>query len=133
MILDKKVSVFGALQPAANSTSTTGQVQGPLDEDGLNNEVRHPFVTSCDDNSVGGGDVVPETDSRGDAIYGSIEDINTDSHSVPAFQEGENDLSGQIAKISISHDGEYATAVCMAAEEPMDGDVGGETTARGLY
>ena len=133
MILDKKVSVLGALQLAANSTSTIGQVQGPLDEDDLNNEVSSPFVISCNDHSVGGDDVVPGTDSRGDAIYGSIEDISTDSHSVPAFQEGRNDLSGQIAKISISHDGEYATAVCMAAEEPMDGDVGGETAARGLY
>ncbi|RMZ07329.1 hypothetical protein D0860_05152 [Hortaea werneckii] len=41
-----------------------------------------------------------------------------------------DDLSGQIAKISISHDGEYATAVCLAAEEPMDGDIGGEAAAR---
>ena len=38
--------------------------------------------------------------------------------------------SGQIAKISISHDGDYATAVCLAAEEPMQGDVGGEAGAR---
>ncbi|KAI7554283.1 hypothetical protein KC331_g650 [Hortaea werneckii] len=40
--------------------------------------------------------------------------------------------SGQIAKISISHDGEYATAVCLAAEEPMDGDAGGEAAAQEL-
>lgn len=40
------------------------------------------------------------------------------------------DLPGQIARISISHDGEYATAVCLAAEEPRTGDVGGEAAAR---
>lgn len=39
-------------------------------------------------------------------------------------------LDGQIAKISISHDGDYATAICMAAEETMPGDVGGEAAAR---
>ena len=34
-------------------------------------------------------------------------------------EEGEEDedVPGQIVKISISHDGEYATAVCLAAEE----------------
>lgn len=41
-------------------------------------------------------------------------------------------LHGQIAKISISHDGDYATAVCLAAEEAMPGDVGGEAAARGF-
>lgn len=29
------------------------------------------------------------------------------------------DLTGQIARISISHDGDYATAVCLAAEGPV--------------
>ncbi|EME38368.1 hypothetical protein DOTSEDRAFT_57481 [Dothistroma septosporum NZE10] len=41
-----------------------------------------------------------------------------------------DDLTGQIAKVSISHDGDYATAVCLAASEPMSGDVGGEAAAR---
>ncbi len=41
------------------------------------------------------------------------------------------ELSGSIAKISISHDGDYATAVCLAAEESQEGDVGGEAAARG--
>ena len=41
-----------------------------------------------------------------------------------------DDLSGQVVKVSISHDGEYATAVCLAADEPDDGDVGGEAAAR---
>lgn len=40
------------------------------------------------------------------------------------------ELEGQIVKISISHDGDYATAVCLAPEEPMIGDVGGEAAAR---
>jgi len=41
-----------------------------------------------------------------------------------------DDVDGQIARISISHDGHFATAVCLAAEEPRDGDVGGEAAAR---
>jgi phosphopantetheine--protein transferase-like protein len=32
-------------------------------------------------------------------------------------EEIDEDVSGQIVKVSISHDGEYATAVCLAAEE----------------
>jgi holo-[acyl-carrier protein] synthase len=42
----------------------------------------------------------------------------------------EDDRPGQVARISISHDGEYATAVCMASESPLPGDVGGEAAAR---
>lgn len=34
-----------------------------------------------------------------------------------AEQGDEDDVPGQIVKISISHDGEYATAVCLAADE----------------
>ncbi|KAI7209937.1 hypothetical protein KC343_g2176 [Hortaea werneckii] len=51
-------------------------------------------------------------------------------HDFTSAEAQTDDLSGQIAKISISHDGEYATAVCLAAEEPMEGDVGGEAVAR---
>ena len=29
----------------------------------------------------------------------------------------DEDISGQVVKISISHDGDYATAVCLAADE----------------
>lgn len=41
-----------------------------------------------------------------------------------------DNFTGQIAQISISHDGEYATAVCLAAQEPLEIDVGGEAAAR---
>ncbi|KAI7377315.1 hypothetical protein KC336_g19592, partial [Hortaea werneckii] len=55
---------------------------------------------------------------------------SVDEHDFISAEAQNDDLSGQFAKISISHDGEYATAVCLAAEEPMDGDVGGEAAAR---
>lgn len=45
-------------------------------------------------------------------------------------QENPDDSAAQVAKISISHDAEYATAVCLAAEDPLPGDVGGEAAAR---
>ena len=41
------------------------------------------------------------------------------------------ELSGQIAQISISHDSGYATAVCLASQGTID-DVGGELAARNL-
>ena len=40
-----------------------------------------------------------------------------ESEALTGEGEGDEDLPGQIVKISISHDGEYATAVCLAAEE----------------
>lgn len=40
------------------------------------------------------------------------------------------ELEGQIAKISISHENNVATAICIAHEEPLEGDVGGEAAAR---
>ncbi|KAK1058633.1 hypothetical protein LTR74_013271 [Friedmanniomyces endolithicus] len=45
-------------------------------------------------------------------------------------QDYDPDPDGQVAKVNISHDGDYATAVCLAAELPRDGDVGGEAAAR---
>lgn len=39
------------------------------------------------------------------------------------------DVAGQIAKISISHDGDYAFAVCMAAIEPSSGIASGDSGA----
>lgn len=54
----------------------------------------------------------------------------TDNGNVTPPELQNDDPPGQIAQISISHDGEYATAVCLAAEEPSTGDVGGEAAAR---
>lgn len=46
-------------------------------------------------------------------------------------EEGnDNDPAGQMVAVSISHDSEYATAVCIAPLETMPGDVGGEAAAR---
>jgi holo-[acyl-carrier protein] synthase len=47
-----------------------------------------------------------------------------------ADKENQDDPAGQVAVISISHENEYATAVCIAPFGPMPGDVGGEAEAR---
>ena len=60
-----------------------------------------------------------------------VAEETTRGYSATEF-ERQADISGQIAKISISHDGEYATAVCLAVEEPSGRDVGGEAAARDL-
>jgi phosphopantetheinyl transferase (holo-ACP synthase) len=50
---------------------------------------------------------------RKDGEVARFKDMASQEHSV----EGEEEApAGQIVKISISHDGEYATAVCLAAE-----------------
>lgn len=55
---------------------------------------------------------------------------NPDDSSAQGQQENSDDSAAQVAKISISHDADYATAVCLAAEDPIPGDVGGEAAAR---
>ena len=44
--------------------------------------------------------------------------------------KGFDELDGQIVRLSISHDGDYAYAVCMAPTMLEPGDVGGEAAAR---
>src|SRR6266480_2881793 len=41
-------------------------------------------------------------------------------------------LSGQIVPLSISHDGEYATAIALYPEEPIFDDLGGANTRTNL-
>lgn len=65
-------------------------------------------------------------DSSSDGCTNSAE---PDATSKP-LEQVYGELEGQIARISISHDGDYATAVCMTVDEPMAGDVGGEAAAR---
>lgn len=68
-----------------------------------------------------GSDVRPDGEQTRDSrprAYLAMQDVDFD------------ELHGQIARLSISHDSEYATAVCLAAIEPMQGDVGGEAAAR---
>ena len=77
--------------------------------------------------------------SEPDAPQQDVATLSTEPHQKgnaerdPSSNEDEfREFSGQVAQISISHDGAYATAVCLAAQEPMDGDVGGEIAARNL-
>lgn len=46
--------------------------------------------------------------------------------------KGSGERSGQVVQLSISHEVDYATAICIAAQEPSEGDVGGEAEARGF-
>ena len=49
--------------------------------------------------------------------WGRKEEDETASEALTEEGVGDEDISGQVVKISISHDGEYATAVCLAADE----------------
>lgn len=50
--------------------------------------------------------------------------------SLKAEVPSHDNVNGQTARVSISHDNEYAMAVAMAAYEPAADDVGGEAAAR---
>lgn len=45
-------------------------------------------------------------------------------------EESDHDPAGQMVALSISHEGEYATATCIAPLGEVPGDVGGEAAAR---
>lgn len=46
------------------------------------------------------------------------------------WEEEEEEVQGQVVRVSISHDGEYAVGMCMAPVMDLVGDVGGEAAAR---
>lgn len=46
------------------------------------------------------------------------------------WEEEEAEVQGQVVRVSISHDGEYAVGMCMAPVMDLVGDVGGEAAAR---
>lgn len=72
--------------------------------------------------------------SGNDLRFETVGSEEADALGAPGSTEADLDeLSGQVARVSISHDGDYATAVCMAAEDPMESDVGGEAAARELW
>lgn len=50
--------------------------------------------------------------------------------SLKAEVPAHDNVSGQTARVTISHDNEYALAIAMAASEPASDDVGGEAAAR---
>ncbi|KAM0715054.1 hypothetical protein Q7P37_009519 [Cladosporium fusiforme] len=63
----------------------------------------------------------------------SVEGEAKDAAALQAPARDQTEQTGQVVKISISHDGDYATAVCLAAVEPLAGDVGGEAAAREMF
>ncbi|KAK5129940.1 hypothetical protein LTR08_002700 [Meristemomyces frigidus] len=106
LILDKPASSLGGALDAQPGRGDRAEEQGVVDpEDGaeLDDEIARPAHA-------------PRQDT---------------AEFTPA-EEQDDEIAGQVAQVSISHDGEYATAVCLAAEEPGAGDVGGEAAARGL-
>lgn len=64
-----------------------------------------------------------------DGIENAAATQNKGADEVESREVPYEELEGQIAKISISHENHVATAVCIAYEEPLEGDVGGEVAA----
>lgn len=84
-----------------------------------------------DEHSHQGQETTASTSSSDGSSQSAAPDSASTSTGEPETLESMyGELQGQIVEISISHDGEYATAVCLAPDEPMTGDVGGEAAAR---
>lgn len=71
-------------------------------------------------------DRVGSPHKRGGTVYETREDPSGEALDLYDHTK----VDGQIVEISISHDDDYATAVCIAPEMPELGDVGGEAAAR---
>lgn len=103
---------------------------------------KEAIVKACTWRSLTFNEIQVRKATDGESVYGVILDKAsvsrqkepTAGHAAPLGVHVRDavvdDETGQVVKISISHDGEYATAVCMAAVEPSAGDVGGEAAAR---
>lgn len=108
---------------------TKAQIADVLDRITSNDEAGSIFRHSAGE----AVDILTEhrTSSRGSSgVSANHDDLDSSDRDNLMDLDSIDNMSGQIAKISISHDGDYATAVCLAAEEPMEGDVGGEAGAR---
>ncbi|GAB7354250.1 hypothetical protein MBLNU459_g4785t1 [Dothideomycetes sp. NU459] len=57
-------------------------------------------------------------------------ELRSRAQSPTASAQVDDDVEGQIVKVSISHDGDYCVAMCMAPVMDLPGDVGGEAAAR---
>lgn len=73
-------------------------------------------------------DWIKENDT--DGIAGILGIAQLSSTNKGSTFEVPPDTDGQVVKLSISHDGDYAVATAIAAIEPVEGDVGGEASAR---
>lgn len=127
VISDKQVGADGLRHAGSASSTDHTQITDSVDDD------RASISEGYSSQHVRSSPHVSKEESvlEDDISQEFIDDVGTALHeSVDALQPG--DLQGQTVKISISHDGDYATAVCLAAEEPKAGDVGGEAAARGL-
>ncbi|CAK4030824.1 4 -phosphopantetheinyl transferase superfamily [Lecanosticta acicola] len=114
-------------QPADTMSAKTSQLggHGPPSSSDARLEDRmagHPLADNLQERSqpgdseeIGSQQTAGAPSDPADPLYGGV----------PYDQ-----LEGQIARISISHDGDYATAFCLAHDVPMEGDVGGEAAAR---
>lgn len=80
-------------------------------------------------------EIVQRSETSG--VYGIILDSsNNQNGSQPTSNHSDVEMTdaaaspGQIVQVSISHEDDFATAVCIAALEPSSNDVGGEAAAR---
>ncbi|PIA93804.1 hypothetical protein CB0940_04338 [Cercospora beticola] len=117
---DKPAESESQVRPAAND-GTSFKPIGPESE-----------VQQADSEETSSKPTVSELDAQ-QADSDETSD-NYDIFSFPVYaKEDEDGNEGQMAILTISHDGGYATAVCVAPQENLPGDVGGEAAARLLY
>lgn len=94
----------------------TAEIDNLFTDDDAAESSIHPRTE--DASSEDGADVIAESGT-------AEKDVDEQDKTHEAAGIEEEDIPGQIAKISISHDGEYTVAVCLAATEHRLGDVGG--------
>ncbi|KAK4891215.1 hypothetical protein LTR27_010152 [Elasticomyces elasticus] len=85
----------------------------------------YPSLRIKDD---GAAEPISDHEVDGEQVNGDVSEQGHESFYSSATHDEQAD--GQVAKVNISHDGEYVTAVCLAAVQPWEGDVGGEAAAR---
>lgn len=121
-VLEKPASSVWSQPPQAAAAHGRGESKSTLFD--LSDEKSEPETLVPREN-----DYAASSDEDLGRESGSSQRHDIDTDFIHSWEQND-DLPGQIARISISHDGDYATAVCLAAEEVLPGDVGGEAAAR---
>jgi phosphopantetheine--protein transferase-like protein len=80
---------------------------------------KEAVVKACSWRRLMFDEIVVLKEEGGKRVYGVILDEREVRRAGEREREQGEPLAGQVVKLSISHDGEYATAVCLAADESV--------------
>lgn len=91
-------------------------------------ETRSSASEASDSLSTDGNDSTQTVRAKERAIW-QVQSTELDKD----YHDRSRDTDGQVVRLSISHDGDVCVATALAPLDDVEGDVGGEATARDIF